>query len=139
MSDNFRFDMTAVPLSLALPVAFHHHSKATGWVEAPLPQEHDRAKGGEWGANQSKRRLILLWTKATWAEEPVNYFPAPIEVEQAEGMIKAWLKEQDYGSQPDHDGDNGKGFRIYNEAWGHVAGRWEAFVAIEPVWLLYGK
>ncbi len=41
--------------------------------------------------------------------------------------------------QPDHDGDNEKGFRVFNESWGHVFGEWEAFIAIKPIWAMYGK
>src|SRR5690349_24893058 len=46
--------------------------------------------------------------------------------------LEAWLAEADYGPQPDHDGDNSKGWRIYNEAWGHVDNLWGAIVAIQP-------
>lgn len=82
-----------------------------------------------------RKRLILFWTK----HESMTPLPAPMSAEDAVSFVKAWLAATDYGSEPDHDGDNGKGFRIYNEAWTHVAGLWEAFVAIEPVWMMYGK
>lgn len=70
----------------------------------------------------------------------VNKLPGKgIDAEHVWPMIEAWLDDTSYGTQPDHDGDNDKGWRIYNEAWGHVAGLWQAFAAIEPVWLMYGK
>jgi hypothetical protein len=27
--------------------------------------------------------------------------------------VTAWLEEVDYGEEPDHDGANGKGWRVY--------------------------
>lgn len=70
----------------------------------------------------------------------VNAFPGKgIGHEAVWPFIEAWLKEADYGSQPDTDGHNSKGWRIFNEGWGHVCGMWQAFVAIEPEWLTYGK
>lgn len=41
--------------------------------------------------------------------------------------------------EPDHDGDNDKGFRLFTESWGQVFGEYQAFVAIEPIWAMYGK
>lgn len=57
----------------------------------------------------------------------------------AADFAKRWLVEQDYGSQPDHDGDNGKGWRLYNESWGQVGGWTGAFIAVQPAWAMYGK
>lgn len=136
MSDNFRFDMTGVDLGLALQVAFSQHRSAMGWqVEAVLRDEKQAIPGGEWGANQAKERLVLYWAKDNGATP----FMSPLGRDEIRPMIESWLKEADYGAEPDHDGDNEKGCRVYNESWGHVGGQWAAFVAIEPVWLLYGK
>ncbi len=67
-------------------------------------------------------------------------FPAPMTAEQVQPVVQSWLASAVYGPQPDHDGSNEKGFRVYNEEWGHVATfRTDAFVAIEPIWLLHGK
>lgn len=39
----------------------------------------------------------------------------------------------------DHDGDNGPGWRVYCEDWGHIGGHWQAFLAIKPAFMWYGK
>jgi len=46
-----------------------------------------------------------------------------------------WMKIK---LQPDHDGDNYKGFRLENDFWGQIDGC-EAFLSIEPIWAMYGK
>lgn len=57
----------------------------------------------------------------------------------ATAFAKGWLRDVDMGREPDHDGDNGRGFRVFTEAWGKVAGHTYAICAIEPVWACYGK
>lgn len=44
-------------------------------------------------------------------------FPVPLSMEAVAPMIMEWLKTADYGKEPDHDGDNGKGWYCYNETW----------------------
>lgn len=79
--------------------------------------------------------LILLWA----ARENAIEFSKPLSGEQLVDFAWEWLQEQDYGREPDHDGSNGKGWRLFNEAWGHVKHDWAAFVAIQPAWAMYGK
>ena len=119
--------MVGVPLDLALRVAFvgdhriHEPRKATGWSEGPSPQS---------GAT----RLLLYWT-----DQPHTIpFPAALDVAAAEVMVAAWLDNVDYPPEPDHDGHNVRSVRVYNEAWNRI-GDFATFVAIEPVWLMYGK
>lgn len=83
-----------------------------------------------------KKGLILYWSrpKGIFAE-----FPYEMNLGDAVNFAWGWIEKVAYPPQPDHDGDNGKGFVIYNEDWGHVDGEWEAFVAIAPVWAMYGK
>lgn len=128
--DNFSFDITGASLELSMKIAFTSHSKAVGWVE--MPRCWDLPGGG---GVIHKPRLILFWTNSPKSQK----FLAPMDSETIVSTVRAWLALQQYGSQPDHDGDNGKGWRVYNEDWGHVAGMWEAFVAIEPEWIMYGK
>lgn len=127
MSDNFHFDLTGVDLKRALAIAFQGASggKAIGWADLLFKPN----------GSGERHRLVLFWTK----HDAMTALPAPMNAEEAESFVKAWLGAADYGSQPDHDGDNSKGWRVYNEAWGHVAGMYQAFVAIEPTWLMYGK
>lgn len=123
MSDSFQFDITGVGLELALPVAMSQHRVVTGWLIDTRPEHRDR--------------LVLFWTPRHGG--PYNKFPSNMTMEGIGPVIEAWLGEVEYGPEPDIDGSCEKGFRIYNEAWGKVGGMWEAFAAIEPVWLMYGK
>ena len=118
MSDNFSFDLTGVPLELALSVAGVAHSKVEGYR-----------------VDEEKNRLVLYWTSSAKAA----LLPAPMKIEDLTSFIHAWLETADYGPEPDCDGFVRKGWRVYNESWGHVGNEWQAFVAIEPTWLAYSK
>lgn len=77
-----------------------------------------------------------------WGGKHDKMMPLPYEMNADEiaAFVWGWLqKTKPLGKEPDHDGDNGNGFRVYNEAWGHVMHRWEAFIAITPIWAMYGK
>ena len=63
----------------------------------------------------------------------------PMTLEQAADFAVGWLEHADYGREPDHGGDNGKGWRLYCEDWGHVDHDHYAFAAVQPVWAMYGK
>jgi hypothetical protein len=92
---------------------------------------------GEGAARRTRTRLVLGWHEFKGSQ--ALPFPLQIEDDSAYNFIKAWLEDQNYGSQPDHDGDNGRGWRVYNESWGHVDHDPYAFLAIEPAWAMYGK
>jgi hypothetical protein len=126
MSDNFHFDITGASLEASMAVALTSWKNVKGWR---IEEAADRKDGIK------RPRLILYWTESSKA----NPLPAPLAGEALLGFIKSWLETAPYGPQPDHDGDNGRGWRVYNESWGHVADEWQAFAAIEPVWLMYGK
>ena len=79
--------------------------------------------------------LILLWHEGRNAIA----LPYPLEVDEAIAFVSGWLKNVDRGHQPDHDGDNGHGWRVFTEAWGHVAGEHYAIVGVQPAWAMYGK
>jgi hypothetical protein len=136
MADNFHFDLTGVPLDKSLEIAFMGApgNRTYGWAEIPVDPTN-KSHEAVWGASKTGKRLVFYWSTTV----NMNPFPAPLSYEDVVPFVKAWLKAADYGQQPDQDGDNGKGCRVYNEAWGHVAGDHYAFVAIEPVWLMYGK
>lgn len=82
-------------------------------------------------------RLIFYWSEPSG--RAVHPLPFPMKWKEAAEFAWGWLKNQDYGEQPDHDGSNGKGFAVYDEAWGRVGGKWEAICAISPQWAWYGK
>lgn len=120
--DNFRIDITAEmqeTLLDALTIAFrHNHGPARGYRVTP------------------ENGLIFLWL-------PVESNPkdvvARMTVSEAADFAWQWLQEQDYGPQPDHDGDNERGFRIYCEGWGYVANDYRAICAVQPKWAMFGK
>lgn len=134
MADNRHFDLVGIDLGLSLEVAFSDRHKAVGWAEMDTPDK-PTGPGGVWGANRASKRLVLFWTP----DEVMTPLPAPLGIDDCIPFVTAWLNGADYGREPDHDGSNRKGWRVYNEEWGHVAGRWQAFAAVEPVWLLIGK
>jgi len=79
--------------------------------------------------------LVLYWTESKNAVK----LPYPMDLSAIVDFAWNWLKSADYGRQPDHDGDNGKGWRIYTESWGQVKSDWATICAIQPVWAMYGK
>lgn len=134
MSDNFSFDMTGVSLPLALQVAFEYVSWSTGWADLPRNVEDASGKG------YMVPRLLLFWCNPETSKvKGYNRFICKSNAAEVSPMVEKWLRGVEYGPEPDHDGTNAKGWRVYNENWGHVAGMWEAFAAIEPAWLMYGK
>lgn len=102
-----------------------------------LVNEHGRRKDKSFThyAEDPDYGLILYWTDSKDAKK----LPRPMTGDQLVNFAWDWLQKQDYGSQPDHDGSNGKGWRIFNESWGHVKRDWAAFCAIQPIWAMYGK
>jgi hypothetical protein len=80
-------------------------------------------------------RLIFYWIEDKTALE----LPFPMDVDDAINFAWGWLQKQDYGEEPDHDGSDGKGFAVYNEAWGHVGNSHAAICAVSPQWSWYGK
>jgi hypothetical protein len=90
--------------------------------------------------------LILFWTTVDSGvvkdgddQVEVISLPYAMGLEAAAQFVWHWLQAVDYPPQPDHDGSNKKAWHIYNQAWGHVAGRFEASVAIKPIWGMVGK
>jgi hypothetical protein len=80
-----------------------------------------------WAEDTSKKSIPLL-TKLAWKE--------------AADLAWTWLENQpkeQYRDYLDHDGSNNKGFKVYNESWGHVSGSFYAILAVLPVWAWYGK
>lgn len=120
MADNFQFDITGAPLKQCLDIAI---------LGAP------GKKVVGWRVDEKPNRLVLYWSN----NEGATPLPAPLSGEALLGFVQAWLESVEYGSEPDHDGSNSRGWRVYNEQWGQVAGNFYAFAAIEPVWLMHGK
>lgn len=145
--DNRTLDIVSegdAPLGLALKLAWSNASggKATHYKIAKL-HEHVEYFGQPTSRHHVVSRespdgtptLILLWHE----EKGALPLPYPMELDEAIPFVIGWLKKAPYGEQPDHDGDNGAGWRVYTEAWGHVAGHAYAIVGVQPAWAMYGK
>ena len=111
------FDITGVPLETALAVAFIEHSTAVGWKYRMIDEQYT---------------LVLHWNN--YAKDDINPFPAPLRREEVLPIVGKWLSEAEYGEEPDGDGHAEKSHRIFS-----LQNSGSAFVAIQPVWLYYGK
>lgn len=164
--DNFRIDVCGEEdegLEMALRIAFMHNApgdKATHYRVLDLVEEvqyfgnpatnqkglHENVNGIpgklvhhlERCKEQAggKRTLILLWSDAKGALP----LPFPLEVGDAIPFVKGWLKTAgDPGPEPDTDGDLRRGWRVFKEAWGHLAGCSYSIVGVQAAWAMYGK
>lgn len=148
--DNFYFNMTSEgqkSLETILGLAFGQYRHAVGYAIRPpvtgiryeLPEgmdKRDQYKLG-WEKEGKPQRLIFYWI----ANDRPDFvaFPFKLDAIGAADFAIRWLAELDYGKQPDHDGDNHRGWRAYCEGWGHVDSEYRAFAAIAPAWAMYGK
>lgn len=82
-----------------------------------------------------KPTLVILWHD----ENGAVALPYPMNLEQTIEFIRGWLAQVERGREPSHDGDNGKGFRTFQDFWGHVAGYHCAIIGVQPEWAMYGK
>lgn len=62
-----------------------------------------------------------------------------MDYKQAAEFAANWLDRVAYPVEPDHDGDNHKGWTMHRNTWGHVDGDRYAIIAIKPTWSMYGK
>lgn len=129
MSNNYHFDISSEDreqFDRAMAFAFdgrYSEMKARGYRLDP------------------EKGLILYWSIDSngAAAKGVQSFPYEMKVKAATEFAWHWLQEQNYGAEPDHDGSNHKGWRVYNESWNRIGSEWGAFVAIKPEWMMYGK
>ena len=99
---------------------------ATGWAVLP-------------GKDGRPSRLVFYWRES---DDDVEVHPFPFQAAAGETMASFafnWLAQVDYGPEPDHDGSNARGYRVFNEAWGRLGDDDAAFLAVEPAWALIGK
>lgn len=122
MSNYFKFDITDdSDIEQSFELAFRkNHKGASGWAEID-------------GA------LVFAWGNVSGSDNPFTPLPVRIDGKTAAEMAKAWLETQDYGTNPPWDGTHTKGYRLYNESYGHAGGHFQGFAAIKPHWIVYGK
>lgn len=139
--DNFGLDVLAErreSFDLAMELAFRHNApggKSTHWVVAAPEPSTQELHVADWSGRVEIVTLVLLWSSATGATP----HPYEMSMSQSAEFAWGWLQAQDYGREPDHDGSNGRGFRVFVEDWGHVMGIHYAVVGVQPAWAMYGK
>jgi hypothetical protein len=111
-----------------------------GEVPVGAPKYHNP----DWKYDKEPKPLRLVFYDNRYKSSPPEggdqvALPFTLDAAGAADFASRWLAEVDYGNEPDHDGDNGKGWTVYNEAWGHVDGHYSAIIAIAPTWAMYGK
>ena len=75
-----------------------------------------------------------------YPHEKMTPFPSPMSVDFVAAMIYEWLKTAEYSEEPDHDGSNERGWRLYKENWGRINKFGHGSIgAVEPMWIEYGK
>lgn len=80
--------------------------------------------------------LVFYWCDY----EAATKLPFKMKFQDAINFAWAWLESTPVSTkQPDHDGDNEKGFMVYNDSWGHVFNAYQAIIGITPIWAMYGK
>lgn len=125
--DNFRASIASEGYDQfvkAMEIFFHH---APG--NSVIAWRIDDTKG-----------LILYWTAPK--DVDVTMLPYKMNLRRALEFCWGWLEQAPLEEEPDHDGDNSRGFLLYNEAWGnwgYAIEEWEAFVAMKPIWSIHGK
>lgn len=146
--DNRVFDVTSQgSLRHVLAIAFQnapgrkathflvtHMTKKTTYYCDKAGQPHRHITEWVEGAG-GKPTVVLCWHE----EHGATPLPFPLDEEAAEQWLAQWLKHAEYGSEPDHDGDNDRGWRAFCTSWGHVGSRHYAFLAVQPEWAMYGK
>jgi hypothetical protein len=107
----------------AFKIAFLWHSKAAAWAVSD---------GGS---------LIFYWS----ATEGTHPLPVPLDADGAADLAINWLKDQPitaFGREPDHDGDNKRGYRVSNQGPAVNSGSSRelyAILAVTPEWTEYHK
>lgn len=141
--DNFKIDITAegeASLRKAIEIAFAHNAPGSKIESYHIKKLENSSWYDIPESLKGETAIILRWIKAESFTEggPVN-LPFKLDSAGAADFAIRWLAEQDRGPEPGHDGSNGKGWRIFTGAWGHVGNDHYAVCAIVPAWAMYGK
>lgn len=108
--------------------------------DAAIKMAFDNASGGKAVAYRiSDIHGLILYSRNSSKSTPL---PFPMTYEASKDFAWQWLKQAnccDYDKPINHDGDDKEGFCIYNEDYRRVDSENEAFIAIKPHYLMYGK
>lgn len=140
--DNFKLDVVSAgreQFERAISIAMGHHGSATHYAVI----DH-KADVNEWvGGSGNRKTLVLFWTNDAGSPLKPVPFPCKMRGPALVEFLWHWLEtiweESPPGDEPDHDGSNSHGWRVFNEAWGHVASSHYAFLGVQPVWAMHGK
>lgn len=137
--DNFKIALVAEGLNslkAAFAIAFEHNggSKAKSYALRKIDQD-DFSDPLDSLANETA--LVFRWDYNGKTDSHNLLFQ--MNSEAAAEHAHRWLAEQEYKMEPDHDGDNGRGFAVWTGTWGHINGDHYAIVAVAPAWAMYGK
>lgn len=123
--DNFKIDIISdnrETLLMAMKIAFMNNGGPTkGYVITD-----------EYGL------IFLRYPSSTKGMHEIP-FPFSMDAEMATEFALHWLRECEYGQEPDHDGHNKKGWRLYVKDWSMVGQYWNSICAVKPQWTMYGK
>lgn len=78
--------------------------------------------------------VVTLYRHVPASAKGVMELPVPVPVAHFVAIVQAWLATATYPKQPDHDGDNKKGWLVQIEDQD-----WTQVVTIRPTWMMYGK
>ena len=137
--DNFKIDIKAdsdASLRKAIDIAFAHNAvcqtvqsyQVVTLESSPTNRVPEELNG--------KTALVLCWDKVDRQKEDARTnLPCGLDSGAAADVAMRWLAEQKWGPEPDHDGDNRKGWRILTG----VSSVSSAVCTIVPAWAIYRK
>ena len=153
--DNIHIDVTSEgkeSLGLAIEIAFRmnrlvgrdRRGRPLGVTHYALRQASDGVPNdrGGWAYGQEPRPFRIVFFnlyEGTATKDDKVALPFITDAQGLTYFVEKWLEQVEYPSEPDHDGSNGKGWRLYNEASGRVDGDHSAVLAVSPEWATYGK
>lgn len=106
-------------------------AERTSYFGSPVSSHSTKLEKDDTGT----QTLILLWSQ----EKDAQPLPWPMDFDGSLAFVKGWLAHVEPEEEPDHDGHNGPGWRVFTEQWGHVAGHHYAIVGVQHAWAMYGK
>lgn len=130
--DNYRFDVTGdlddpEHLQTALKIASRYNSKTVGWrITEFIPS----------GKREGTFGLVFYWRGPA---PKMNPFICTAPLTFYWPQIRDWLEKAEYPPEPNIDGTVRRGWRVFNEEWGHIKNESAAFAAVLPYWCMYGK
>lgn len=108
-------------------------------IEIACGERSRAAKAYQCTAIDDVPTLIFMWS--TDDKPQCIKLPFPMNATRMSDFAQGWLDSLDKHilHEPEHDGGNKLGWRVFNDCWGHVGGCHYAIVGIQPAWIMYPK